>query len=288
MRGNSKKKKNIGRTIFCILFGFLLSVFLTIVSILIAIRIGFLNKEVILRCLDSVDFYNQVQAEIYTQISYEIIPTGLELNLIDETIPIEKVHNDVNSYIEACFDDVEYTIETAEIENAIYENIMDQFENMERQEDTGTQEHARRFVSNIIEKYPDIIKFPYMKEFASVCTRIDPIISMIMIAAAVMGAVCILFLLLLQRWKHRSLRYIIYAGLAAALMTVAIPVYLLIQKTYEGLGIRPAYLYNFCMEYIKASLLSFIWIGVGLLGSSILLMIVVKLMKERLKKRKHR
>lgn len=288
MSSNSKKKRNIGKTVFCILFSFLLSVFLTIVSILAAIKIGFLNKELIFEYLDKVDFYTEVQEEIYEQVSYEIVPTGLELNLIDETIPIEKVHNDVNGYIEACFEDVEYEIETTEIEDAMYENIMDQFENMERQEDTGTQEHARRFVSNIIEKYPDIIKFPYMKEFASVCTRIDPIISMIMIAAAVMGAVCILFLLLLQRWKHRSLRYIIYAGLAAALMTVAIPVYLLIQKTYEGLGIRPAYLYNFCMEYIKASLLSFIWIGVGLLGSSILLMIVVKLMKERLKKRKHR
>lgn len=288
MRGNSKREKNIGKIIFCVLFSFLLSVFLTIVSILAAIRIGFFNKELIFEYLDKVDFYSEVQQEVYKQISYEIVPTGLELNLIDETIPIEKVHNDVNGYIQACFDDVEYRIETAEIEDAMYKNIMDQFENMERQEDAGTQEHARRFISNIIEKYPDIIKFPYIKEFAGICTKMEPLLTMIMIAAAVMGIVCILFLLLLQRWKHRSLRYIIYAVLAAALMTVAVPAYLLIRKTYEGLGIRPVYLYNFCMEYIKASLLSFIWIGIGLLGSSVFLMIVVKLMKERLKKRKYR
>ena len=89
----------------------------------------------------------------------------MELDLIDETIPIEKIHNDVNGYIEACFDNTEYAIDTTEIEDAMYQNIMDQFENMERQEDTGTQEHARRFISNIMEKYPDIIKFPYLQEY---------------------------------------------------------------------------------------------------------------------------
>ena len=288
MRGTSKRKRHVGRTIFCTLFSFLLSVFLTIASVLMAIRIGFFNKELIFEYLDKVDFYNEVQQEVYKQVSYEIVPTGLELDLIDETIPIEKIHNDVNGYIKACFDNTEYAIDTTEIEDAMYQNIMDQFENMERQEDTGTQEHARRFISNIMEKYPDIIKFPYIKEFSDISARIQPLITLIMIAAIVMGVVCILFLLLLQRWKHRSLRYIIYAILAAAIMTVVMPVYLLIQKTYEGLGIRPIYLYNFCMEYIKASLFSFVWIGIVWLGIAVFLMIVIKLMKERLKKRKYR
>src|SRR5699024_11408502 len=92
MRGTSKRKRHVGRTIFCTLFSFLLSVFLTIASILMAIRIGFFNKELIFEYLDKVDFYNEVQQEVYKQVSYEIVPTGLELDLIDETIPIEKIH----------------------------------------------------------------------------------------------------------------------------------------------------------------------------------------------------
>lgn len=279
------KKKNTGKTIACIVFSFLLSIFVSIAAMLMAIKIGFFNKELIFESFDKVNFYYEVQQEIYKQMGYEIVPTGLETNLLDGTISIEKVHEDINAYIEACFDNKEYTIDTAEIEEAIYENIMEQFNNMDRQNDPGTQEHAKKFVSNIIEKYPELIEFPYMRQFADTWRKVDLIVMIVIGLAVVMGLFCAVFLILLQRWKHRSLRYITYATLASALMTVGLPAYLLIGKSYKGLGIKPVYLYNFCMAYIDASLYRFVWVGTGLLGVSILFMCIIKLMRRRLHRR---
>ncbi len=279
---SNRKKKNTGRTIASVLFSFLLSVFLTIVAILIAIKIGFFNKELIMKCFDKVNFYYEVQQEIYKQVGYEIVPTGLETELVDGTITIEKVHEDINGYMNACFENREYTIDTTEIEDAMYENIMEQFHNMDRQNDPGTQEHARKFVSNIVEKYPELIKFPYMKQFADIWRKVDLIIVVIIGIAAIMGGFCVTFLILLQRWKHRSLRYITYATIAAALMTAGVPAYLLIKKIYEGLGIKPFYLYDFCITYIEESLFQFIWIGVSLLILSIIFMCIIKIMRKRL------
>src|SRR5699024_12798202 len=55
------------------------------------------------------------------------------------------------------------------------------------------------FFSLLTPRPPRSTLFPYTTLFRS------PLITLIMIAAIVMGVVCILFLLLLQRWKHRSL-----------------------------------------------------------------------------------
>jgi len=282
----SKHKKGVSSFWISTIIALLLSIFLTMASYLGGIYFGAFNKTLILDSLNKTSYYNAIMDYTLDKSQSLAIPMGLKPEVFDNVFTFEETYAEGNALIHANLDGKEYIPNTSKVVDRLVSNINLYLKQNDLKVTNDQQANITTFSNIIADEYSKNLSVPYIKYYTSLRNIFSKLAYVGIPVFLLLSAFAIFLLIKMQRWIHRSLRFIAYGTLAASLMTAGLPVFLLITGSYKRLNVTPEYFYNFIVHYITESLYTFIIISLLLFVISIMLMTIIHFKKNELTNKK--
>ena len=284
-RTMSKHRKGISSFWISTIIALLLSIFLTMASYLGGTYFGVFNKTLILDSLNKTSYYNAIMDYTIDRAQSLAIPMGLQPEVFDNVFTLEETYAEGNALIDANLDEQDYIPNTSKVVDRLVANINTYLKEKNLTATSEQQANITTFANTIAGEYTKNLSIPYIKYYTSLRNMFSKLVYVGIPLLLLLSAFAIFLLIKMQRWIHRSLRFIAYSTLAASLMTAGLPVFLLITGSYKHLNVSPEYFYNFIVHYITESLYTFIIISLLLFVISIMLMTIIQFKKRALMKR---
>jgi hypothetical protein len=231
------------------IFAFLLTILFTILFLCAGFGFGVFNKVSIIRNLNESNYYYEVQDTINKNAEEAAVKAGLPAQVITDVITVERVYIGEKNYVEAALRGKSEDINTDKLREdltlSINQYLLGKGVTPTEELDAG----VNTLVSAVETDYKNVIQLQfvnllteYKAEFINLMKYVIP--SLIIL----IGALCF-FLIRMHHYKHRGVRYIIYALASASLIIILSAVYLLFTKQYGKLDISPEYYHNFIISY---------------------------------------
>lgn len=260
-RRHKNNKKNAIRQTISYILAFLLSVCLTLITLLVVVKFGCFNEKSLYKNMSSYGYYDYVYDDILADVKSMTIPTGFPESIYEGVITQTHVYNDVNGSLKAQFTGSSYVTSSADIKQALRDNINKYFEENEyiatESEETAIGDYLNS-VSNCYDKY---IKMPLGDYLIKAEGMFNKIFLIAVIALLVVSAIIAYVILQLYKWIHRALRFFSYASFGAAAMITAAPAYLYLEKVYYRFNLSPESFYKLITTYIDNVLELFMYFG---------------------------
>lgn len=271
----SKQKKGNSAFWISTIIAFLLAILLTMAGYLGGIYYDLFNKSFLLESVNNASYYNAVMDYSLEHAESLAIPMGLQPEVFDNVFNLDETYAEGNALMQANLDGKEYTPDTSKIFKRLVSNINLYLNQQNIKATTEQQNNITTFASEIADEYAHNLSIPYIKYYANVRTMFSKLIYVGIPVLLALSAFAVFLLIKLHSRLHTALRYITYSTLAASLMTAILPIFLLINGSYKRLNISPEYFYNFVVNYITQSLITFIYVSLALLIISVVMIIAV-------------
>ena len=275
-RNNSKIRSSVS----CV-FAFLLSLLFLAIFVLLGLYFGIFNDRIIISKVSESNYYNEVQEELQETAETILVEAGLPTSVLAEAISLERVYIGGKYYIEDTLAGDKPVIETerirADLTSSIDQYLVDEGITRTEELDTGVKE----IISVIEQEYRRGIEFQFIQYITIYKTYYRKILNnTIPVLLFLVGLICF-FLIKMQRYKHRGIRYITYAMIASTGMTILSAAYLLLAGNYKLINAAPEYYKTFLTTYLKWGIQVFLYLGgIGVI-ISILLLSLVGYMKNK-------
>lgn len=281
-KGKQHKKSNrFLKKFISIIFSFILAVLFTAMSIVIGIYIGFLNENRIIDGLNYKDYYKGVENTFYENAKDISTPIGLPESVLEGIVESEKIHSDVKNYVTSSVNGKTYVISTEEIRNRLAENVRNYFAQQNMEMSPEQEETIPEYTKLIADEYEQTVKVPFVNYFAQAKNLIRKIMLVVVPVCLVLTAVIVFMLVRMRKWKHRSIRYIVYSTLSAALMVALPGIAVLCNGFYKKINISSDYLYYALVRYITNGLWVFVYLAVVWLAISVGLLFLIRIIKSK-------
>lgn len=282
----SNRKKGNSSFWLSIIIAFLLSIFLTMASYLGGIYFGLFNKTLILDSLNKTSYYGAIVDYTVDKAEALAIPMGLKPEVFKDVFTLDETYAEGKTLIEANLNGREYTPNTSKMKERLISNINLYLKQQNLTTTTEQQANINTFANTVADEYSKNLTIPYIKYFTNLRNIFSKLVIVGIPVLLALSAFAVFLLIRLHSWLHRALRYIAYSTLATSLMTAIFPIFLLINGSYKRINITPEYFYNFIMNYITESILTFIYISLLLLAISIFLIAAIFFKRRELTKKK--
>lgn len=242
------------RRVICFFFSFILSISLFVISMAVAMQSSFLNKDFLLNQL-SISGYH-VKAADYTKssISQLAFVGGVPSDIFDDIVTPERVKTDIYNIFDYAYDGKQYSINSEELKSEFLEAVKNYASenNIEITEDTD--KNITQLAQLCTETYMDCINIAGMNTVIGALKQPVSFMGLAIGAASVIAVISIIMLFLVNKYKHKFLRYIAYAISGNFLMMLIVPGYFFITKPYANLNISPDYLHSFINSFLDDTL----------------------------------
>lgn len=256
MKNNSKIQKFVSS-----IFALLLSIILVVIILLIGLKFGVFNDNVILRKVNESNYYNEVQKELTERTERIILGTGMPDTVLTDVITLKRVYIGGKYYIEDTLAGKNPVIKTDSIKEQLSNNIS-QYLTKERITRTKELDSGINEVIGEVElEYKRGIQFQfihYIYEYKAYYSKLVKIILPVLIIGV---AIICYFLIRLQKYKHQGIRYIAYAVMSSTIITLLTTTILLVTKIYEKINVSPGYYNTFLINYFKWDIRVFLYLG---------------------------
>lgn len=275
-----KKKNRRLRFIISSVLSFLLAVLLTVGTLIIGVFVGFINENRVLDGLNYRDYYSSVEETFYQNAADLTTPIGLPESLVENIVDSKLVYEDVRGYVRASIQGETYKFHTDELEQNLTGNVNRYFESEGLVMNEEQQNTVPEYAKMISEQYEEDLKLPFIKYFHSMERNFKKVMMVVLPGVAFLAIFIITMLWRMYRWKHRAIRFMIYATFASAGM-VAIPsVLALISGFYKKINISTEYVYYAFVRYINNGFMVFLYLAAGWLVISLGLLMLIKYLKN--------
>lgn len=278
-----KKYKEI-RSKLSIFVSFFLSFLITLIFLSVALLLGGLNNNVINNDLKKMNYYQSGYEDFIQQAKAIASSFGLSENVISENITLANYHIKSNNYLTYASKNADTkAIDIAidmELDNVVRlwnEEIKEKHGNVTLEESQNIDLCA----TEIATLYKDSIDFPFIKDIA---VHKEKYISFLKIALPIellCVAVIAITLFVTTKYKHRALRYILYAVIGSDIVTLVFGVYLL--KLKDQLIHSDNVRYQAFLElYYRDSVVPFFLIFSAGILLAVFLMLMIRQMRNQL------
>jgi len=268
------KKKNKKTKIICTILSFLLAIVITMFSYLTGLYLGLFNMNNLVDSMDA-DFYGRINEYIRKEAVNIAIPYGVDRTVFDDVFTMDITSVQASNKLKAQLKNENYIVNTSDIEQKIRENI-DKFVTSNGYTLTSEQKSSvDTLVQEVCSIYTEALSIPYMQQFARINSTFNKYITIGLIITFIMIIIDIIILFFINKYAHRCFRYIVYATLAAAIMTAFLPIWALTNGFYKRIFISVEYVYTFFVNYLHNSIMIFIYISALLLAVSAALLILI-------------
>lgn len=269
------------RFIISSILAFVFAVVLTMLSYLLGGYFGFLNPGHMIRSMEREKYYEKVNKYFHENVSDMNIPMGIPDEVTDDIVSVSGIKKDVNGYLKANMDGGRYEVNTNELEKTLTARTVEYLTESGVRLSKEQKASVNVYTQMIAEEYRKDVEFPmisYVGAVRGTCGKLVKVGAPVCIITALAAVV---LLLKLRHWKHRALRFIIYGTLACSAMTAVLPVFGLADGFYKRLNVAPEHFYRFMAEYLRGSLMIFVWIALGWAVVSVVLLVMVHFMKRK-------
>ncbi len=281
LHGKKYKNKEKIRTSISFFLSFLLSIIIFLTAGVTGIYIGVFNESVILNQLNRSNYYEQVQKSIESRFISILLPTGLPDSVLDDVITLERVYINAKNYIEGNLKGQTVIINSKSMSNQFSQNLKNYMQEEKIEETEEISKGMEALVDSVEKEYTRLLEFPFINyyvKYKAIYKKIMAVTLPILIGVAV---IIIATLLKMQRWKHKAVRYIAYADLAASFMLIVMPTILLLSGSYKRLHISPEYFYIFIMRYLQWDITVFLYLGALGIVLFIGLLTIIRYLKQK-------
>lgn len=259
-----EKKNNSAKilhSLICSIMGIFLTLFISAFIVLIVSRLLLFSKASFYKNIISFDYSSYVTEEFYNNAESITLPTGIPFDVFNNVINNNRIYEDIYGYVDAIFDGREYTPDTSEWEAKLKENILSYLDSQQYTVTQDDEKNINDYITSIREEYCKRTQIPLFQYYVKVKVIFDKIF-MAAVLGTVLGIACISFFIIkMNRWFHRGLRYIAHSMLGTVIMVTALPAFCLISGIYKRINLTPQYFYNFVMMLLTRYLQSFLFSG---------------------------
>lgn len=277
-----KKKEN---TVVLTILSFLLSVFLTMLCLLIGLKAGLFNQATIFGAMKNTQYYTHVVEETVDEAENLIIPMGLDNSVLDDVFTKEQAEKDCKTVIRAKLASDDTPLDLTDLNDKLTANVHQYIQTQRIELNEEQENNITVFTNAVLQFYSQNISIPFISYYVSIRSMLAKVILIGIAVLLVLTLITILLIVKAGRRRRTFLPYITYATLAGMLMTVLVPAGLLLQGAYRRLNISPEYVFRFAVRFITSSLVAFLYIGIVMLIISLILMIVTSRLKVANSKR---
>lgn len=263
-------------------FTFLLTIVVSVLIILLSLGMSVFNDRVILQKVNESNYYNDIYNELNKKATELVTEASLPGTVLTDVITLERVYVNGKNYIEATLAGEKVAIQTTKIREDLSGNIDQYLKN----EKIVVTEELKSGIETVLAETENIYRqgiqlqlMNYLQEYKNAYLRMMRVV--LPIAIVLIGALCY-FLIRMNQYKHRGIRQISYAVLAAATMIILSSGYLLMIKPYRKLEIAPDYYRDFLMTYFQWGSKVLLYMGFMGIIVAIILISLVNYMKNRI------
>lgn len=245
-----------------VIFIFFISCFISAIVFLFTAKATLFDYDFYIRVVNDTKYTQKV----YDNLNQTFTSLGIPGGIPDEVITNVVTHNDVRQEIYAQlqkkFTDNEYTIQS----NTIYERFMSSFLNYAKEKkinvDQITKESLKNLSTECSNAYISAVSFPFINQISDASVYYGNYFLLFISILLVLSAVMVATVWILQRWKHRAVRYYMYSLLGSGIICTVFPAFLYFTKPYRNLMISPDYVRVFMISMVDNYLLMSILIGI--------------------------
>ena len=265
--------------ISCVL-SFLLSLFFTVGTILIALKFGFLNETSVLDGMAEKDYYKSAEKEFYQAAKVFTIPVGLPVDVVDGIVSSETVYSDIQNYVTNAVNGKEYVFNTDDLESRLTEKVYNYFRNegLEMTEEQITT--VPEYTGLIAEIYVKTMKVNYVSLLGKVNASYGNLIWIGAAICLVISIVIIGMLLKMYHWKHRAMRFVVYSAITTVLMVASPAVIVGILEGFMKPSVSPEHLYYALVNYCANGLKIFVYLSIGWVAVVAALLLAIRYLKK--------
>lgn len=280
MKRRSKSSKKILTGVISTVLSFLLAIIFTVGSVLLGVYIGFLNENRIIDGLNYKDYYAGVEESFHEKCKDLSTPIGLPETVLEGIVESETIHQDVKGYVTSAVNGQTYVFETDGMKIRLEQNVREYFASQGWEMNAEQEATIPEYTQLIADEYVASVKVPFVEKFATAKRLFQKILLIGMPVMIILAGIIIALLLGMQRWKHRSIRYVAYSAFATTIM-VAIPgIVALKSGFYEKINISTEYLYYALVKYIENGLWVFVYLAVVWLAISVGTLLLIRFVKK--------
>lgn len=262
-----------------LIFSFFLSICITLVVVLGTARLGLFSLQGFLAIFDDT-YFESVLTYTNERITAYTYPTGIDPHVVDDVVTREDVERDVTGMVRAAFEGAEYEPDLSEIESRLTANVLTFLVEGNAEVSGKSGEIVTTYVDEIKDIYLDVVRLPALDSIAKVRSTYVGSLTIALAISLALAVVLTIGIRGLHHFLHRSLRFVAYATGGASLMCLVGPLIVYLSKAYEGLILKPHYLYHFGITAITRTLVTVIVCGAVLAAVTFLLTVAIRRMRD--------
>ena len=271
------KDKKLTRIISFIL-AVVISVGFTLLSYVFCIYLSLFQANSIKSSLYETDYYSHAYEQFCEDVTDILIPMGIPFESLDNIAYESDMKTEINKYVEDFYNGTD----TTKVREAVKATLENYYKKEGIEENKQTASLTKELQKYIAESYTENVRnkwFKYLKR-AKISLRNNILTTYLPIA--VLTVVSIVALFLIQKWKHRAYRYLIYASTVAVILTAAGPIAFYKSQVYKRLYIQPKYFYDFAMYHIESCIKNMLVVSLMWVFAIATFAILIKYKKKKL------
>lgn len=276
-----KRDKTIIQSFISATFAFLLTLLFVALFICAGFIVGVFNDRSIIRKINESNYYNKVY-ETLTEKAEELVQeVGLPPSVLVEVITLDRVYISGKNYIEQTLAGKKAEGKTDKIREILTQNIQQYFDNEDIIQTTELNTDIEVIISRVEQEYKQGIEFQFINYITTYQSEFQDLMKIIVPILLVLISILCYFLIRMQKYIHRGIRYIAYAMIASSGITIITSAFLLLTKQYEKVEASPKYYYDFVVSYLNWDMKIFLYLGFLGVILSVLLVSLVGFLKNR-------
>lgn len=251
----SRNTKSSARTALSILLAFFLCLLVFVTTCVGILQTTVLNENYMRAKLSQSEFYEQMADEIEQKFSSFGAASGFDEQFFDGTVDPVRVQQDIGNAVTQLYNNRSKQVDTSDFKQQLHQLFLTDIQERGIEVTPELEEAVQALTDACIQSYQDAVSVPYITEISHYVQKGYELARLILIVLIVVIVVIAAVLFFMHSWKHRALRYYIYALSGSALMMIMLPVIVFLSGKVQRIGLASASLYHFAVSYING----FLW-----------------------------
>lgn len=257
-----RQKKSLIIKIISTVISFILS-FLVFADVsLIIAKSQILSSSALISSMDKTNYYGQLSSEIEDDFVSYGLASGFPDKFFEDTIDFEIIKYNIIEQTEKMYSGKYSTFDESEIYNSMYEDFIKYANDNNYEVTDEIDKNIKYLARTCAEHYVECIDIPFSSAISPYIPKLSKFCLYGIIFCTIGVLVCVAVLLLIQSWKHRSIRYYIYSLTTAGLMLFIFPIVIYASGKITKVAVLSQAMHDLIVVFLQSFLNSFFLAGI--------------------------
>lgn len=270
--------RNIPRWILA----FIGSLLLFAAGALLCVRLTLFDQNFMIQQMHQAKYIETIRKDVTESIQDVGRGSNIPPEVLSDVVSQELVTINVENYIRGIYQNIPFQLQG---EDQIKENILKNVEQYAQEKNIPIDESTEKNLTNLAEtaakNFSAYIEIPYLMNYGQKVMAFESSLNVIMF---IVGAAFLLIfagLQLMIKMTHQRVRWSSITFFGAGLMLATLPAIIYFSGVIQRLGITSEGLYRFVTSYVTTFDLSFVFVGLAVIGVAIILVIISERMRDK-------